>query len=148
MNSYWAKILKHFEKNHYFNNGLTIPFLIGSRTIIEPQEKLLNVGDLIKQMNSYLRPVTVLYCGQIDEFVFSLIDIETNNMRKQYQNLYKEIDNIICTDQSLNEITNINDLIEKWDKLYTGKIIDKTYSKNNGLWIPYTTLDKDRLGEI
>lgn len=145
---YWAKILRHFETKHYFNNGLTIPFLIGSRTIIEPQENLLTIDSLLGQMNNHSIPVTIMRCGQIKEYVLSFLDNETNAIRKQYKNLYKKFDNIICTDQSLDEITTSNELVKKLDSLYYGIVKDQNFSKNNGQWASFTELDRGRLGEI
>jgi uncharacterized protein YpuA (DUF1002 family) len=127
---------------------LTIPFLIGSRSIVQPQEDLLTIEGLIDQMNSHSRPITIMFCGQIKEYVLSLLDEETNSIRKQYKNLYKEFGNLICADQSLDKITTLTELIKKLDSDYSEIIKNQTFSKNIGKWASFSDKDKSQLNEI
>src|SRR4051812_38514295 len=109
---YWYRLLEHYEKKRYFSNGLTIPFLIGSRILIEPGENLLSIGQFILEASGtpIPKPITIIKCGNIGEFVIGILDTETDAIRKQYSNLYKEIDNLIFTDSSLADISNLDSL--------------------------------------
>lgn len=69
---YWYKLLDLFERKGHFWNGLTIPFIIGSREYIEPSEDQQTIGELIDEINSSTYYVSVLKCGGIGEYVFSL----------------------------------------------------------------------------
>lgn len=42
---YWFKLLNHFNQKGYINNGLTLPFIIGSRSVIEPKESLQTINE-------------------------------------------------------------------------------------------------------
>lgn len=48
---YWYKLLDVFERKRYFWNGLTIPFIIGSREYTRPYEYQQTIGDLIEEIN-------------------------------------------------------------------------------------------------
>lgn len=72
---YWYKLLDLFERKRYFWNGLTIPFIIGSRQYIEPTEDLQTISDFIDKINSSEYYVSVLKCNNIGEYVFSLSNL-------------------------------------------------------------------------
>jgi hypothetical protein len=73
--------------------------------------------------------ITVMTCGDIGEFVFGTLDIETDKMRKQYKDLYREFGNIIVTDQSFNGCNNLDDVISELEDAHDGDIDAKHFSK-------------------
>ena len=52
-----------------------------------------------------------------------------------YKSAYPKIlDNIIVTDNSLNMLNNLDELISHFEKIYQNKLPNKEYSKNYGTW--------------
>ncbi|MBL0009041.1 MAG: hypothetical protein IPP25_18195 [Saprospiraceae bacterium] len=145
---YWHKVLRHFDKHHYFNNGLTIPFLIGSRTIVEPQGDVIALHEFIEGINASITPISILKCQNIKEYVINLLDHETNSLRKGNGNPFLEIGNIICIDLSLKDIISQTDLINMLTELYHVQLKNGNYSKVRDKWISFTPLEKERLLEV
>ena len=82
--SYWLKVLKHYEKRRYIQNGLTIPFLVGSRTIVEPLRVLLSIEELLKSFTNSIQPITLMKCQQLGEYVIGILDHESSLIRLKY----------------------------------------------------------------
>lgn len=145
---YWYQVLSHFESNNYYNNGLTIPFLIGSRTIVEPNEDIETVGELLEDFSSSSHPITIMYCGYLREYVIGLLDSETDEIRKQNKKMYKEFDNLLVIDNSFNDISNLSELITLLENQYQTEIENGDYSKEAGSWGAFSEIDEQRLQEI
>lgn len=141
--SYWHLLLSYFESKGHIHNGLTIPFLIGAREILEPQANLLTINELVNSINTM--GGTILECPNIGEFVIGTVDSETLKYKSAYP---KILDNIIVTDNSLNEVNNLDDLISHFEKLYQDKIPNKEYSKNYGVWGNFTEIELNRIEEL
>jgi hypothetical protein len=140
---YWDRILRHFEQRGYVWNGLTIPFLIGSRTILEPNEPLMSVEDFLYDASDY--GVTILKCNYLGEFVIGSLDSETAGIK---DSVYKTFDNIVITDSSLNDYDTLDELISHFKKLYDDKVISGNFSKERGYWDDFSTTDKKRIEEL
>jgi hypothetical protein len=138
---YWYKLLDLFERKGYFWNGLTIPFIIGSRQYIQPTEDLQTISDLIDEINSSEYYVSVLKCGGIGEYVFSL----SNEADK---NIYGGVDNIVIIDISFKNGVSSNEIIDELELKYSDLINSETYSKTDGEWGDYTDKEINRLQEI
>lgn len=138
---YWYKLLNLFERKGYFSNGLTIPFIIGSRQYIESTEDLQTISDLIYEINSSAYYVSVLKCGGIGEYVFSLSNIGDKE-------IYGGVDNIVTIDISFKNGTSISDIINELELKYADLINSETYSKTDGEWGGYTDKEINRLQEI
>ncbi len=143
---YWYRIIVHFDNKKYISNGLTIPFLIGSSCIMHEHVKLISIEEFIRQAadTNMPRAITMLKCGMIKEYVFGVLDNES----KPFLSYYKQIGNIVITDDSFHEVENISDLILRLTKLYSPLIDTKKYSKNGGEWGGYTDLDLKRIKEV
>ena len=139
----WSVLLRHFENRGYIYNGLTIPFLIGARNRMEPQTSLLKISEFVYSINGV--GGTVLECPDIREFVIGTLDTETLKYKSVYP---KCIDNILITDNSLNTVSNIQELISHFEQRYQINLDKCEYSKNNGLWTDFTEIDKTRIDEI
>jgi len=140
---YWYLVLSHFENKGYIHNGLTIPFLIGAREILEPQENLLTINELVNSIDTM--GGTILECPNIGEFVIGTVDSETLKFKSAYPKL---LDNIIVTDNSLNAVNNLDELISHFETLYQDKLPNKEYSKNYGTWGYFTEIELTRIGEL
>jgi hypothetical protein len=136
---YWYKLLRHFEKKGYVHNGLTIPFLIGARERLEPEENLLTIEQLTISINEI--GGTVLRCQSIGEFVIGTPDPETRGY-------LKIIDNIGVSDNSLDMINNIEELISHFEGNYHEMINRREYSKNYGIWEYFTEIELSRIDEM
>ena len=124
-------------------NGLTIPFLIGVREILEPQEDLLTINELVNSINTV--GGTILECPNIGEFVIGTVDSETLKYKSAYP---KILENIIVTDSSLNAVNNLDELISHFEKLYQDKLPNQEYSKNYGKWGYFTEIELTRIEEL
>lgn len=146
---YWFQVLNYFGRKGYFYNGFTLPFLVGCRIVLEPEKELLSIKELINQANTLpYAPITIMKCGNIGEYVFGVMDLETDSIRKRYQGLYTEFGNLINTDQSLLDCNNIEQVIAKLEDIYNDPIHKGNYSKNNGLWEAFTEEDIKHLQEL
>lgn len=140
---YWSVLLRHFENKGYIHNGLTIPFLIGARNRMEPKTPLLDISELINSINEV--GGTVLECSNIGEFVIGTLDTETIRYKSSYP---KCIGNILITDNSLNKVDNLQELISHFEQRYRVNLDNCEFSKNNGKWTDFTHIDKKRIDEI
>lgn len=146
----WYRILEHFERKNYFQNGLTIPFLIGGEKLINPANDISAIGDFISDISNSteVRVTTIMMCGNIGEYIIGLEDEETKAMRQIYPNLYKEFGSLICTDQSFDDADDLNELITIVEARYTACLSSALFSKNHGIWTEFSTSDISRLQEL
>jgi hypothetical protein len=149
-NTYWHKVLTYYERNNYFSNGLTIPFLIGTRKFIEPNNNSIQtISEFIDELLNSTHFTTIMKCGNIGEYVIGVLDNETKGLiNTQYKGVYKQFGNLIVTDSSLNNITNNNELKLLFENLYSDLLDKNFFSKENGEWINYTGLDESRLTKL
>jgi len=133
---YWYKLLNHFDKKHYFRNGLTLPFIIGSRSIIEPNEELQSITELLEDSKKFNIYLSVLKCDYIGEFVFSISSLDDFN-------IYGGFENIVDINGDFKEIESYKQFCEILENKYLDTINNYTYSRNSyGKW-EYFTEDKD-----
>lgn len=144
----WFKILKHFEEKHYYENGLTIPFLIGSTSVIEPEKSLITISEFFSEIANSQLPITLMRCSNINEYVIGIIDSETNNYRLRYMGSHKELSNLVITDDSFKVVTNTSEIIAQLDEIYNPLIEAGTFSKTEGKWGNYTDKEINHLMEI
>lgn len=145
---YFQNVLEHFCKKNYFQNGLTIPFLIGARKILEQHDDVLTVQDFIEEIESSKNKVTIMKCGNINEFIVGLMDLETEKMIQQFPSIYKTLGNFVCTDESLDTCNNIHEIGELLSHRYSYHLESGKYSKIDGDWQYFSKLDLNRLSEI
>lgn len=139
---YWYKLLKHFDNKNYFQNGLTLPFIIGSRKYIDPATKLQNIREIIVDFNTSGFFINVLKCDTIGEYVFRISDCGD-------EKIYRTLDNFVITDSSFMVHLNTEGIIKLLEKEYNKYIKDGKFSKTNGIWGPYSIdLDIPRIKEI
>jgi len=134
-NKYWYKLLTHFEKKRYFQNGLTLPFIIGSRKFIEPQKNIQSIEKLISDFNNSDCYINVLKCNLIGEYVFRISNSEDRK-------IYGGIGNFVITDNSFSGYKNYSEISIELEKLYNETIIAEKFSRNIGEW-NFFDLNKD-----
>jgi len=140
---YWHRLLKHFENKGYVHNGLTIPFLIGSMEIVEPDAKQWTIDEILESLNN--SGCTILKCPNISEFVIGSLDSETLKNRQLY---HTPCDNILVTDGSLENVKSFTELATLFKELYQSRISNREFSKNYGSWTYFTEIDLTRIKEI
>jgi len=146
---YWFKVIEHFEQKHYFTNGLTIPFIIGSRILVEPDQKMQPIEELFYEFNCSFKPLTILKCGYLNTYVFSFLDTETKSyMQSSSKELYKKIDNFYIVDDSFSSLNTTADIVKELEIEYEKPFRKNTYSKNNIEWEKFTPIDIKRLKEV
>ncbi|MES2773889.1 MAG: hypothetical protein V4722_06875 [Bacteroidota bacterium] len=146
--SYWYCVLSHFENNQYYENGLTIPFLIGSRNIIDPDQPIQDVEEFITEICESQYKVTIMWCTYLLEYVLSMLDSESDSMLKIYPDMYKGLGNLFVIDDSFQEVNTIAELGFILDSEYRDRLVRETYSKNGGFWTYFTEDELTRLNEI
>lgn len=134
---YWHKLLIHFEKNGYFKNGLTLPFIIGSRKFIEPEQNIQTVQELISEFSNSDCFINVLKCDLIGEYVFRISDTENRK-------IYGGIGNFVITDNSFSDCKNHNEIAVELEKRYNDIIKAGKFSRKIGEWNSFD-LKKDIL---
>lgn len=142
----WSDLIIFFEKNHYIQNGLTIPFLIGTIKLL--RGKKITIEQLITELSDPKshRRTTIMKCGNIGEFVVGIMDFETEKYLHQFPNIIaKEFGNIAITDSSLNNFNSSKEIINFFVSLYKLEIESGNYSKNNGDWTEFTKTDIKRI---
>lgn len=145
---YWYIVLRHFERSNYVDNGLTIPFLIGARKIIEPDKSLFTISELLNSIDNSSISITFMKCGNINEYIIGLLDTETKNFTEQSPKSHDVIGRIVCTDYSLKGFTELPEIISMLNKEYEALIDEENYSKNSGIWGQFSKLDVRRISEI
>lgn len=146
--AYWLDVLRHFEEKKYFRNGLTIPFLIGSRTVLEPDEPIESIEEFITEISESDPPITLMKCGTLREYVLSIIDSYDIEMMKVHKNLYKRFGNLIIIDDSFANFTSLSEIISNLNTDLSDEIEAVNYSKMDGEWSPFSEKDLKRINEI
>ncbi|MCK6609192.1 MAG: hypothetical protein L6Q46_12955 [Flavobacterium sp.] len=145
----WFKVLCHFDDNNYFENGLTIPFLIGAVSIINPDEDIISVEEFFLQAidESLPRKISLQKCGFIGEYVIGTIDKETINY-PYGKAITKQFGNICITDSSFLDIIDTH-VVKKILINESQDLLDSNvYSINQGNWGDYSDIEKSRLEEL
>jgi len=149
----WLKILKHYKLNKYYQNGLTLPFLCGVQTLLTDNDNPLSISDFFNTINSedFNEEITIMKCGNIGEYIFGILDIESREIYSSYSKngieIYTKYKNIFLIDNSPNHIQNDQELIFFFEKEYNEIIAHKQFSKINGEWNDYSEIDKKRITE-
>jgi len=141
---YWLLAIRYFLRHHYISNGLTIPYLIGARAILEPTLPHLSIGDLLIQAAKQPAGITLMRCGNIGEYVVADLDQESN----RYSHLFKRFGHLHITDDSFESITTLPDLIEVMTVEYAKYIHEGCYSKISGQWGPFNNMDIQQLEAV
>lgn len=149
--SLWIQVLIHFNRKNYFQNGLTIPFLLGASSVLDSDKEILTVEDFFHEAIDKSLPIKISLqrCANIGEYVIGIFDNESANYPYASQKMiYKQFGNLYITDNSFSEINSPEDilaiLIDKYQKLLN----QKTFSKIQRDWVDYLEVDRLQLEEL
>jgi hypothetical protein len=140
---YWYRLLTHFYDKKYFVNGLTLPYIIGSRTILEPNNSVQTIEDFFHEVKSENVYLSVLKCGGIGELVFSISN-------KSDFDIYGGFENIVDIDGLFENYNNLHDFSNYLKDKYGDIISQENFSRNYfGKWERFTIKkDLPRLSEL
>jgi hypothetical protein len=140
---YWHRLLTHFYDKNYFTNGLTLPYIIGSQTITEPNNQTQTIKDFFEEVKNENIYLSVLKCGGIGKLVFSLSN-------KSDFEIYGGFENIVDIDGLFEKCNNIHDFSNYLQEKYGDIISKEKFSRNHlGKWERFTTdIDLSRLSEL
>ena len=136
---YWHALIRFYEVNGFIANGLTIPYLIGARSIITHNQHLYSITELITEVSIY--GGTMLKCGCLHEFVIGSQDNENKHH-------YLYFDNLIVSDDSLHKYSTLGEIIELLENLYANKIDSGLFSKEEGEWSGFNSDDEVKLNKF
>ena len=143
---YWIRVLNHFENRKYIQNGLTIPFLIGSRAIIEPGIQLFTVREFFEDFLKSECPISIMRCNNINEYIIATVDQISWSWMNNTPNPYREY-NFIVTDNSFDKFI-FEEIIDELCGIYNDKLKSFKYSKYEDVWNGFSEIEIERLLEI
>ena len=146
----WLKTLKHFDRNNYVRNGLTIPFLLGSESIIVNNKDLSSVSEFINSITNEEFPcyLSLLKCGNIGEIIIGVLDQETlNYVGKKLSEYYLVFGKLVLMESTFKQ-TELRAIKDKLIEIYQPKIDNKTFSVTNGKWCEFSKQDLNKIKEI
>ncbi|MFZ4861896.1 hypothetical protein ACL9RF_06895 [Sphingobacterium sp. Mn56C] len=138
---YWHSLLKHFETEDYFTNGLTLPFVIGAGRNINEQAALLTIDELFKDFEKSGEYINVLKCDNIGEYVFRIGD-------KEDAKIYPTKGFLIMIDNCFENYPTIAEIVLHLNDLYNDFIKVGNYSKIQGEWDKFDEQDIARIDEV
>lgn len=148
--SLWFQVLIHFDRKSYFSNGLTIPFLLGANSIINPDDKRLAIDDLFEEIidESLPRKISLQRCGNIGEYVIGIFDNESVGYLYREKPLYKQFGNLYITDNSFSAIDNSDTIKSILISEYQNLVDSELFSINQREWGDYSEKEKSQLEEL
>jgi hypothetical protein len=145
----WFNILEHFDKKNYLKNGATIPFLIGSEQIINPDKKLLSIAEFLNQILEQKLPsyINLMKCPKLGEIVIGIIDIQTVTfLKRNPRKIYKTYGGLMITDNSYDN-KNWDEIVTDVQDNYQYIIDDLKFTFEDGQWTYFTTEEIQRIKE-
>ncbi|MBK9485392.1 MAG: hypothetical protein IPO01_09315 [Chitinophagaceae bacterium] len=101
----WLDVLEYFLEKGYVDNGLTIPFLIGSKSVLEPDEPLQSIKEFITEISENEPPISLMSCGKVHHYILSPMDSYDIDMRY----IYRNFGNLVIIDDSFKDAKSIDD---------------------------------------
>lgn len=147
-NYYWLLLVKYWV-NKKKKNGLTIPFILGTQTINNPNNHLNKSS--IKQLfteiiNSDINEIMVLeYCPDIGEYVLGLENKLVPKEGNKFNCPRNNSTRIIATFNTEVLGKNLDDIIMCLEKKYMNCINDEHFSMINNKWAKYCEDDKETI---
>ena len=141
-------LINEFLSEKEIENGLTIPFIVGSFLLIE--NKKYNSNTIYECINNFFdedKYFNLQYCPKIKELVISNLN---NEDEKIYLNNNKinKIKNILSTDNSLESIKNVEDFCIYISDIYNIQLKNSFFSKTKNNWYVFNSNEKRIINKI
>ena len=144
----WYEMLTTYRCLMRFENGITLPNMIGAYHLYDSSIDLSSSQCVISVLNDILsspRNVGVLInkCDNIHNYILSITDRSLNNPNisdKIFVGLY---------DSNLQTVlSSVNELGEYLYSLYREEIINKKFSVTDGVWNPLSDIEIGHINDI
>lgn len=145
----WYRVLKHHYENDLYYNGLTIPYLLGASSIVEPNKPISTIYDFIleAQFHKFPYKILMLRCETDEEYVCRIFDEESKVDIYEPNSDYKAFDNLIVFDEFICHM-NIEKITNKLYKLYNHYLQKELYSVSNGKGTPFKNYEIQRISKL
>lgn len=141
-------LIIEFLNEKEIENGLTIPFIIGSFLIIENKKYNSNIiYDCINNFFDEDKHFNIQYCPKIKELVISNLNNEDEGFYLN-NNKINKIKNILSTDCSLESIKSVEDFCIYISNLYDIQLKNSFFSKTNNKWYVFNSNEKRIINKI
>lgn len=144
----WEIVLTQFEEKQYFQNGLTLPFLMGTHMYFGDKNPKLQVSSFLSEMTSNQNLVSILFCDTIREYVFSWLDKESIHSLKTNKIALQKIGNLVDSDGSVLDFNDKETMRLFFEGRYQNLVENQLFSKNRGIWGGYSDIDIMQLESI
>jgi len=144
MKSFWNSLLVAWRKNG--NEGLTLPFLIGSQQYLDNPNNKMNIKDLILDIVTNQKGTIIFYnyCDTIGENVLGVKDENYKEMKGSFptyqglqQNFFFRAESVKSSGETVEEI------ILNMNYKYLERLKNAEFSYNEGKWGDYTNKEKE-----
>lgn len=142
---YWDKLITYWVTVNR-RTGLTIPFILGAKRVINPQiiPDSSNVRDLlIEILNSEQESIITLeHCGNIREYVLGIHDPSEPKYGFNIKNEETKKTKIIATLNTQPLGNSLDEIIQSLTYRYKDCLENGNYSRIDFNWLPFTASDK------
>lgn len=140
---YWYKILTHFESSNYFQNGLTLPFLLGAGKVVPSANPDWTIPEFLNEINDAILPryISIMKCENIGEYIIGVLD----SFSECYIENYVVFRRLVCTD---GVFSNFGEMINILEHEYSATVWEGRFSKIDGDWQQFSLTDLNRLKEL
>jgi hypothetical protein len=147
MKHYWGKLINHWVKVKK-RDGLSIPFILGSRTVLEKEFFVSKrcVQELLEEIgNSDDEEVIVLqYCAHICEYILGLADPNDFPKGIHIQNGTGKT-KLIATFSTQILGKTFDEIKDRLANNYNECISNENFSRINLKWAPFSESDKETI---
>lgn len=128
--------------------------MCGVQTVLDDVVNSLTVTDFFDIINSddFEDEITIMKCGNINEYIFGILDTESKKAYLSYsekgKEIYTRINNVFLIDNSIDNVETEQELVSFFEKKYNGTLLSNEFSKVHGNWSEYAEIDRKRINEI
>ncbi|WP_226389439.1 hypothetical protein [Penaeicola halotolerans] len=148
---YWFKLINYWVNVRY-KNGLSIPFILGARTLIDNKYKIneKSVSELLYDIkNSEAEDIiTIQHCADIGEYVLGINDRKNPKIGDYIKNEKTGETRIIRAINTNVLGKSFDDLIESLTRRYTNSLSYNLISRNDFNWTTFTDYDLEIINNV
>lgn len=150
-NYYWLSLLTYWVNTKH-RNGLSIPFILGARTIIDPNFKIdeNSVRDLLTEIrNSDINYIiNFQHCENIGEYILGLNNPLNSMDGLEIKNEWTRKTKIIATLNTSVLGKTFDEISKTLTDRYKDCLSKGNYSRNDFKWTTFSELDLKFINEV
>lgn len=147
---YWEKLID-FWVNVKHKNGLSIPFILGAKTLIDNRFRINenSVNDLMTEIRNFDNNsiITLQFCDNINEYVLGINDPLFPKVGLEILNEKTNKTRIIATLNTYVLGNNFNELSKALTSRYHNCLNEQKFSRIDFDWAPFTENDLKLINE-